>query len=169
MENAQLTAVTIGQFNDDSNFVSPASGDIWSFDHALGKLIERSAINAEKEVKLLKTKTADFGDLDLHVSLRYTTSSMWTNSPDVSFIGEIPLHVSVNNDISFGHYIDQQEADLSKFVGGVIIDTKDERIIIKFTLSELSEEQLEVIKEAWVAAQERIETELFKNWLLGQQ
>ena len=154
--------MTINEFNN-LNFISPASGDVWNFSYAISKLLDRSKIQSDAFLKKKAQKNGRYGDRDYTLYLCYTTTSQWTDSPDVGLFVNIPAHMRVSGGVFFNHNVDYCSANLSEFRGILTINDID----IKFALSELDKDDLQVVKDVFSIAEDKIKSLLFKSYLDG--
>ena len=156
---------TIKEFNA-SNFKSPASNNIWNFENALEKFLDRSILEMVYKVDVEEKRCTHYGDSDHNVHLNAYTESQWSESPAVSIDVDIPLHITCNSNIEWdwGCNIDDEKikADLKMYKGNLYIN---DDIEIEFTLDELTD--LEIIKAIVFRIIERMKTKIFCEAVLS--
>ena len=86
----------------DFSYVSPASGNNWTFEYLCEKIAQRSK-SARLNVHYVDCSyETPYGDKDLLVGFDIATSSSWTVSPEVACGGVLPLHLTCSGDLVLG-------------------------------------------------------------------
>lgn len=151
-------------------FLSPASYQKWTLQHALSKIWTRSPyLNKPTELKVISAKSGSLGDKDLNIHIEVCTVTQWTESPAVEIIADFPIHLTIHNEIQngFSYGIDSTPEDPKDWGGVVRVYLGDKVYYSSFTWDILSPEDLSNMGKYILYQVRRKAIEKWLQWELG--
>lgn len=158
---------------DNRNIISKASGNHFTADKVLEKLLVRSTLESKQAIRFLPDSLykSDYSDIDGILRLEYKTKSQWSDSPEVDLTVDLPVHVTCNDKLHLGFGSDGRETDWSKVEAYFTITYGEGGFDEGFTRLNLfldDKKVFEAVEHVFNASVENLKNGLLRNHIFRQ-